>query len=35
MKILIAGLVENIQVVRLREEGEKRGHVVDGCYATD
>lgn len=35
MKILIAGLVENIQVVRLREEGERRGHIVDGCYATD
>jgi len=32
MKILIAGLVKNIQVERLREEGKKRGHEVDGCY---
>jgi RimK family alpha-L-glutamate ligase len=35
MKILIAGLVENIQVVRLKEEAEKRGHLVEGCYAAD
>lgn len=35
MKILIAGLVKNIQLERLKEEGEKRGHQVEGCYATD
>lgn len=35
MKILIAGLVKNIQVKRIREEGLKRGHLVDGCYAED
>jgi len=35
MKILIAGLVENIQLVRLSEEGKKRGHMVEGCYASD
>ncbi|QQS39371.1 RimK family alpha-L-glutamate ligase [Candidatus Woesebacteria bacterium] len=35
MKILIAGLVNNSQLTRLQEEGEKRGHQVDGCYSTD
>lgn len=35
MKILIAGLKENIQAKRFREEGEKRGHAVDGCLATE
>lgn len=35
MKILIAGLVTNIQLLRLQEEGKKRGHLVDGCYAAD
>jgi RimK family alpha-L-glutamate ligase len=33
MKILIAGLVKNIQAERLEEEGRKRGHEVEGCYA--
>ncbi len=35
MKILIAGLVTNIQLLRLQEEGVKRGHSVEGCYAAD
>lgn len=35
MKYLIAGLKKNIQLERLREEGEKRGHVVEGCLASE
>lgn len=35
MKILIVGLVKNEQLDRLKEEGEKRGHEIDGCYATE
>lgn len=35
MKILVAGLTKNIQLLRLREEGKKRGHEVNGCYASD
>lgn len=35
MRILIAGLVKNIQLLRLQEEGAKRGHQVEGCYAAD
>lgn len=35
MKILIAGLKENIQVNRLIEEGVKRGHEVEGCLSTE
>ncbi len=35
MKILIAGLVTNIQLLRLQEEGGKLGHQVEGCYAAD
>jgi len=35
MKILIVGLVNNPQLLRVKEEGEKRGHQVDGCYASD
>ncbi len=35
MKILVAGLVKSSQFERLKEEGEKRGHVVDGCYSHD
>lgn len=35
MKILIAGLTTNYQFKRLKEEGEKLGHVVDGCKSTD
>lgn len=35
MKILIVGLVKNIQFERLREEGEKRGHSVEGCYVSE
>jgi RimK family alpha-L-glutamate ligase len=33
MKILIVGLVKSEQIQRLKEEGEKRGHDVIGCYA--
>ena len=32
MKILIVGLVENSQMDRLRQEGNKRGHNIVGCY---
>lgn len=35
MRILVAGLKKNIQLTRLKEEGEKRGHEVDGCYSTE
>lgn len=36
MKILIVGLLDtNPQVARLVEEGERRGHIVHGCYASD
>lgn|SRR3972149_2771 len=35
MKILIAGLVKNIQLQRLQVEGSIRGHIVEGCYASD
>lgn len=35
MKILIAGLTTNYQFKRLKEEGEKLGHFVDGCKSTD
>jgi RimK family alpha-L-glutamate ligase len=35
MKILIAGLVKNYQLLRIREEAIKRGHKVDGCFAAD
>lgn len=35
MKILVAGLVKNIQLKRLQEEAEKLGHILDGCYASD
>ncbi len=35
MKILIAGLTTNYQYKRLKEEGETRGHTVDGCKSTD
>src|SRR5258708_16870192 len=35
MKILIVGLVKNFQVLRLTEEGEKRGHTVDACKTGD
>jgi len=35
MKILIVGLVKNPQFLRVKEEGKKRGHDVDGCYASD
>lgn len=35
MRILVAGLVKNHQLLRLREEAEKKGHVLDGCYASD
>jgi hypothetical protein len=35
MKILVAGLVKNIQVQRLQEEAQKKGHIVEGCFASD
>lgn len=35
MKILIVGLTKNYQYLRLKEEGEIRGHIVDGCKSTD
>jgi RimK family alpha-L-glutamate ligase len=35
MRILVAGLKKNIQLERLREEGEKRGHIVEGCLASE
>ncbi len=35
MKILIAGLTTNYQFKRLKEEGGKLGHIVDGCKSTD
>lgn len=35
MKILIVGLVKNHQLLRLREEAGKKGHVLEGCYASD
>src|SRR3990172_4212472 len=35
MRILIVGLKRNPQFKRVREEGEKRGHIVDGCLATE
>lgn len=35
MQILIVGLVKNPQLARIKEEGESRGHQVDGCYASE
>ncbi|MBI3397203.1 RimK family alpha-L-glutamate ligase [Candidatus Woesebacteria bacterium] len=35
MNILIAGLKTKRQFLRLKEEGEKRGHKVSGCLASD
>lgn len=35
MKILIVGLVKSPQLVRLMEEGEKRGHTIEGCYTSE
>jgi len=35
MKILIEGLVKSGQLQRLIEEGEKRGHQIEGCYASE
>lgn len=35
MKILIVGLVTNPQFLRIKEEGEKQGHTIDGCYTSD
>lgn len=35
MHILIVGLVKNPQLLRVKEEGEKRGHQVEGCYVSD
>lgn len=35
MKILVVGIVKNPQVSRLREEAEKKGHILDACYVRD
>lgn len=35
MKILIAGLVKNEQLIRLKQEGSKRGHEVEGSYTSE
>jgi len=35
MRILVVGLVKNPQLLRVKEEGKKRGHQVDGCYVSD
>jgi len=35
MNILIVGLVNNPQLKRLQQEGQKKGHQVDGCYTSD
>lgn len=35
MKILIVGLKKNIQLKRLKEEGQKKGHKIDGCYTSE
>lgn len=35
MRILVIGLVKAQQLLRLREEAEKRGHTVDGCYSNE
>lgn len=35
MKILIAGLKKSYHIRRLQEEGEKRGHAVDGALASE
>lgn len=35
MKILLPGIVKAYQAERLRVEGEKRGHTVEGCYAQE
>lgn len=35
MKILIVGLVNNPQLNRLKQEAEKKGHQLNGCYTSD
>jgi RimK family alpha-L-glutamate ligase len=35
MKILIVGLKRNPQFFRIKVEGEKRGHEVSGCFASE
>lgn len=35
MNILVVGLVNNPQLLRVKSEGEKKGHRVDGCYVSD
>jgi ribosomal protein S6--L-glutamate ligase len=35
MKILYVGLKKKRQILRVREEAEKRGHSVDGCYPSE
>ena len=35
MRILIVGLAKNPQLGRIKEEGQKRGHQVDGCLSSE
>lgn len=35
MKILIVGLKKNPQLTRIIEEGQKRGHQVEGCFTSE
>lgn len=35
MQILIVGLKRNPQFLRIKEEGEKKGHTVEGCYVSE
>ena len=36
MKILIVGILnQNKHFLRIKEEGEKRGHVIEGCFVSD
>lgn len=35
MKVLIVGLVKNYHINRIREEGEKQGVEITGCYSDD
>lgn len=34
MKILVAGLVESPQLVRLKQEARKKGHELEGCFSS-
>lgn len=35
MKILVVGLIKGSQIQRFKEEAEKLGHTVEGCYSSD